>query len=100
MKEELQVKLRAKHDQLRQAEAKLVVLRDEAAKSIGAVEAQVRKVEVIYTKTSDIEDEIVHSSWQVDEILCIRRANVTPKPLPFWVKSTPCNYTYNMLHVH
>ncbi len=62
MKEELQSKLRAKHDQLRQAEAKLVVLRDEAAKSIGAVEAQVRKVEVTYTETSDIEDEIVHSS--------------------------------------
>ncbi|MXY60766.1 MAG: hypothetical protein F4Y82_01440 [Cenarchaeum sp. SB0665_bin_23] len=62
MKEELQAELRAKHDQLRQAEAELAVLRDEAVKSIGAVEAQVRKVEAMYAEISDIEDEIVRSS--------------------------------------
>ena len=62
MKEELQAELRAKHDHLCQAEAELAALRDEATKSIGAVEAQVRKVEEMYAEISDIEDEIVRSS--------------------------------------
>ena len=61
MKEELQAELRAKHDQLRQAEAELIVLRDEATRSIDALEMQERKVKAIYAEISDIENAIVRS---------------------------------------
>ena len=60
--ERLRAKLNGKHDQLRDAEAELVALRDKAAESISAVETQEREVEAIRAEVSRIEDEIMRLS--------------------------------------
>lgn len=60
--ERLRAKLNSKHDQLRDAEAGLVALRDKTAELISAVETQECEVEAIRSEVSRIENEIMRLS--------------------------------------